>query len=105
MTELRECPLCSGPSRMNSVDFDMDGMDWYPSCTECGLAGVGAGTEEDAAALWNRRPAEDELLDALEGFVDELATTGAVTIEGTGTKQRLREARALTQKHRPEKKS
>ena len=74
MSELKPCPFCGGKVRLSTADRGASFAVW---CGGCG--GTDGGeylSKESAIKHWNRRPLEDELVAALEGFVERGRTPG-----------------------------
>ena len=65
-TTLRPCPFCGG----DDVTLDNN----FVVCLPCETFGP-EGKDELAVTAWNTRPAEDELVKALEGALDMLEET------------------------------
>ena len=63
-TTLRPCPFCQ---ELENVNTFRAGADIYVTkCSGCFVVGPAASTSEGATEVWNRRPAEDALMAALE---------------------------------------
>ena len=59
MTELKPCPFCGGMPEMRKIydrDYCLDA--WYVGCPACGAMMENSFSEQDAAAVWNRRKEE-----------------------------------------------
>ena len=52
MTEIKPCPCCGSESHMNTAH---GGHMLYVECSVCGLCTKYYDTEEEAAAVWNKR--------------------------------------------------
>lgn len=71
-TKLKPCPFCGGKAYMNSIvrprENGRSGV--YVSCVRksCRMSGKVYQSRISAAAAWNTRPLEDELLTALRPF-------------------------------------
>ena len=59
MAELEPCPFCNGTHSINVINFFTG--DSYRKCDICGAEAPEAKTPEEAAKVWNTRPAEDAL--------------------------------------------
>lgn len=59
--ELRECPDCGAPAHYISKrrEWGTD-FDYHAECTYCACRSGSHGTEQEAAAAWNRRAASDD---------------------------------------------
>lgn len=59
MDELKPCPFCNGTHSINVINFFT--RDSYRKCDICGAEAPEAKKTEEAAKVWNTRPAEDAL--------------------------------------------
>ena len=60
MTELKPCPFCGGEPKMCQMyDRDYCMPAWYVYCPACGAMMENSFSEQDAAAVWNRRKEEE----------------------------------------------
>ena len=65
MSELKACPFCSG-GKMYLTSNDEGSA--FKECENCGASGPPASTEAEAIAAWNRRPAAEALVNALDAL-------------------------------------
>ena len=62
--ELKKCPICRGEAIVRTMGSDNA---WIVDCSKCKiLLDEIYNTEAEAITAWNKRPAEDDLLEALE---------------------------------------
>jgi len=78
MSKFKNCPLCDEPIVMcdepivitrtpaNPVGINSTDMVYWVRCPKCGCLSPIARSEQELKEIWNKRPAEEELLDALK---------------------------------------
>ena len=65
MSELKNCPFCgSKPIKRNNI------VVFWMECTKCNASTDCFNTEEEAINVWNTRPIEKALLEALKDYLN-----------------------------------
>jgi len=80
MSELKPCPFCTTGAVYEQVDGGADSYRWAVGCSNLDCIGVQSlktySRKKDAAEVWNNRPIEDALMEALQILVDAHSEDG-----------------------------